>query len=111
MMKTTLLACTLLLGIVAAVEASGTYVPSTGRLPGKRSGSTDSALYSLGQKTFEGKMMSPGAGNAASQKSKLMALQAKVPAESGTDLTKLAGKITDEQVKALEYFVSKRFGM
>jgi hypothetical protein len=111
MIKTTLLACTLVLGCVAAAQASGTYIPSTGRIPGKRAGGTDTALYALGQKTFEGKMMSAGAGNAASQKSKLMALQSKVPADSGTDLAKLAGKITDEQVKALEYFVTKRFGM
>jgi hypothetical protein len=111
MMKITLLACTLLLGSMAAALASGTYIPPVGRIPGKRAGATDSALYALGQKTFEGKMMAAGAGDASSQKAKLMSLQAKVPASSNTDLTKLAGKITSEQVNALEYFIAKRFGM
>jgi hypothetical protein len=111
MIKTTLIACALVSGITFTAEASGSYVPPTGRVPSNRISNTDSNLYALGQKTFEGKMMSAGAGDVNSQKSKLMSLQSKIPVNSGTDLTKYAGKITDEQLKALEYYISKRFGV
>lgn len=109
MIKNTLIACTLVLGVMVEAQASGTYLPPTGRVPAKKGSSMDSAVYALGQKTFEGKMMSPGAGKASTQKAKLAAIQSKAPA--GTDLTSLAGKITDEQLSALEYYVCKRFGM
>jgi hypothetical protein len=110
MIKTTILACALALGVTAGATASGTYMPPTGRIPSKRGDTMDSAMYALGQKTFEGKAVSAGAGDAATQRASLVAIQAKVPSGSG-DVTKLAGKITDEQVKALQYFVSKRFGL
>jgi hypothetical protein len=115
MIKITILATTMMLCTMVIAEASGTYIPPTGRVPKKGSsksgGEMDGALYALGQKTFEGKMMKAGAGDASRQKSQLMALQAKVPANSNTNLLSLAGKITDEQVRALEYYVGKRFGM
>jgi hypothetical protein len=109
MIKTTLLALTLAGGAATLASASGTYLPPSGRIPSKRPGAMDDALYALGQKTFEGKLTSPGAGSMASQKKALAVIQATIPAGSG-DVTKLAGNITNEQLKALQYFVSKRFG-
>lgn len=54
-------------------------------------------------------MVATGAGDMKAQKAALMAIQSKIPAGAG-DVAGLAGKITNEQVEALEYYVAKRFG-
>ena len=111
MIKTCSLAIVLGLAASQMTHASGTYMPKGGRVPSAGETKMDSAKYALGQKTFEGKMTSPGAGNAKSQKPKLMAIQSSLPMEKSKamNLVKLAGNITDEQVMALDYYVATRF--
>ena len=103
-----------LLGATAAtpVFASGSF---SGRppKPPSQSGATmkvDSEKYTLGQKVYEGSVMTPGAGNADAQRSRLKTLQMKLPADA-RKLESLAGELSDQQLDALEYFVDQRFGM
>jgi hypothetical protein len=98
----TLILLGLSLNIITPLQASGTYQKPAAKAD------VDSAKYAMGQKTFEGKMVADGAGNAKAQKSKLAAIQAKIPSGAG-DVTQLAGRITDQQVSALAYYVSIRF--
>ena len=71
----------------------------------------DSAKYEMGKSVFSGKcQMSDNSKAMASQKSKLTALASKC-GKDGTALPSLAGKLSAEQVDALDYYVSKRFGM
>ncbi|ACB73588.1 hypothetical protein [Opitutus terrae] len=106
-----------LFGATAAVPAfaSGSYA---GRPPSPPAKSTsgmklDRAKYGLGQKVYEGAAMTPGGGEADAQRPRLQAAQRKLPAEAmrEKDLPALAGKLSDAQLEALEYFVEQRFPM
>ena len=69
--------------------------------------------YGLGQKVYEGGVMTPGGGNADAQMARLKALQAMLPADAMKmkNLPALAGKLSAAQLDALEHFVAQRFGM
>ena len=105
----------ILLGVVAALAwplglfASGTY---TSRLPSApaKAAKVDRAKFDLGQKVYNGKTAT-AQGDAAAQRARLQALQARLPEKVAKkkDLTELAGKLTDEQLDALEYFVKERY--
>jgi hypothetical protein len=75
----------------------------------------DRDKYDLGQKIYDGQMALPARSEAqaGAQMERLKMLQAKLPAETGMkkDLVALAGKLTAQQIEALEYFVEHRFGM
>ncbi len=75
--------------------------------------SLDREKYGLGQKVYEGGVMTPGEGNADAQMVRLKVVQAKLPADAAKmkDLVALAGKLSAEQLTALEYFVEQRFAM
>jgi hypothetical protein len=106
----------LLLGtVVLAMSAnlalgSGSY---TSRPPQPRVGQTsiDRARYSLGQRLFDGKVKLDAQADAAAQDPRLKALQARLPARVGKkkDLPALAGKLSSEQLDALEYYVNQRY--
>jgi hypothetical protein len=91
-------------------RASGSYTSRPPR-PGAAQEGVDRGLYDLGQKVFRGKAAA-GLGDAAAQRPRLAALQGRLPAAAArkTDLAALAGKVTDEQLAALEYYVGRRYG-
>ena len=70
--------------------------------------------YALGQKIFSGKQKLPEADAklAEKQEPKLKKLQEMLPkeAQEKAKLASLAGKLNDEQLTALQYFVEKRYG-
>lgn len=70
----------------------------------------DRDKYDLGQKVFNGKAPAVQ-GDAAAQRSRLEALQRRLPEKVAAkkDLTDLAGKLSQEQLEALEYFVQQRY--
>lgn len=106
----------LLLGVLvlaAAADvtlASGTY---TSRPPQPRAEkkSMDRAKYSLGQRLFDGKVTPDAQEDAAAQRTRLTALQARLPerVSKKKELPALAGKLKAEQLDALEYYVHERY--
>ncbi len=92
--------------------ASGT---SAGRMPkpsnSKEADKLDREKYGLGQKIYDGKVKVMASGDAAVQMDKLKVLQGRLPAKVAKkkDLVSFAGKLTTEQLEALEYFVQQRF--
>ena len=108
----------LLTGVVAVLlatafdlAASGSY---TGRppQPGASGRAHERALYALGQRIFTGKVKPAATVEAAPQAGRLQKLQATLPEKTAarTDLTALAGKLEEEQLEALEFYVNKRYG-
>ena len=106
-----------LLGAAATAPAfaSGSYAGRPPQPPAKSGGSMkmDQEKYGLGQKVYDGGVMTPGGGEADAQMTRLKAVQMKLPADAAKmkDLVALAGKLTDAQLAALEYFVAQRFPM
>jgi hypothetical protein len=106
-----------LIGAATAVPAlaSGSYSARPPKPPAQSADGMkmDREKYGLGQKVYEGSVMTPGAGNADAQTARLQAVQAKLPAHAAQakDLVALAGKLSDAQLEALEYFVEQRFAM
>lgn len=94
------------LSLHGAAYASGTY---TGRPP-RPPTSVDRAAYALGKQVFAGEF-TPSAGNAETQASQLLALYKKLPKKANArhDITEYAGKLSDEQMDALRYFLLKRY--
>lgn len=92
--------------------ASGTYCACMPKPPSKaQAGRVDRDKFDLGQKVFNQKA-APGQGDAAAQRSRLQALQTQLPAKVAKkkDLTAFAGKLSEQQLEALEYYVSQRYG-
>jgi hypothetical protein len=91
--------------------ASGSYCACMPKPPRSARNAIDRDRYDLGQKVFNRKAVE-GKGDAAPQLERLQALQAKLPARIGKKqvLTERAGKLTSEQLDALEYFVEQRYG-
>lgn len=108
---------TALCGAAAPVFASGSYAGRPPQPPAKVADGMamkmDREKYGLGQKVYDGSVMTPGAGNADAQMARLKAAQMKLPNSTGQnkDLAALAGKLSETQLDALEYFVEQRFGM
>jgi hypothetical protein len=106
-----------LLGAAAAAPAlaSGSYGGRPPQPPAKSADGMamkmDQEKYALGQKVYEGSVMTAGGGNADAQLARLKAAQMKLPADAMKvkDLPSLAGKLSAAQLEALEYFVAQRF--
>jgi hypothetical protein len=97
-------------GAPTLLEASGSY-PGPGIRPAVR---VNTAKYELGKAVFNGKAtMTAGAGNADVQGEKLAAWQKALPvaAAKTVNLPALAGKLTTEQIDALEYFLEVRYNL
>ena len=92
--------------------ASGTYCTCMPKPPpkGSKAVRVDRDKYDLGQKVFNGKAPAVQ-GDAAVQRTRLEALQRQLPEKTAAkkDLTTLAGKLSHEQLEALEYFVQQRY--
>ena len=107
-----------LLGAIAmlcsplSLFASGSYCACLPKPPPKaQAEKVDRDKYDLGQKVFN-ERTAPVPGDAAAQRSRLQAIQAQLPAKVAKkkDLTALAGKLSEQQLEALEYYVSQRYG-
>lgn len=74
----------------------------------------DEGKYALGQKIFAGKQSLPEADAKLAEKQgpKLKKLQEMLPkeAQDKKKLGSLAGKLNDEQLAALQYYVEQRYG-
>ena len=93
-----------------AALASGTY-SSRPPQPRAEKKSMDRAKYSLGQRLFDGKVKPEAQADADAQRARLTTLQARLPERVGKkkELPTLAGKLTAEQLDALEYYVQERY--
>jgi hypothetical protein len=106
-----LMAACLALPVTAGASGSYTARPPQPGVAGK---SLDRAKYSLGQKLFTGKVQpsgQAGQADAATQNERLKRLQGLLPEKTAAkkDLPALAGKLTGEQLDALDYYVTKRY--
>lgn len=94
--------------LFTSVAASGSYTAKPPRL-----GQLDHARYHLGKQIFTGKLdlPQPSAAGAASQQGVLQELQAQLPEKvrEKAQLTALAGRLSREQLDALEYYLTVRF--
>jgi hypothetical protein len=91
--------------------ASGSYCACMPKPPPKgQAGKVDRDKFDLGQKVFSNRM-ALAQGDAAAQRPRLQALQAQLPEKVAKkkDLTALAGKLSDQQLEALEYYVAQRY--
>lgn len=106
------LAVAALLSAPAGLLASGSYCVCLPKPPPKSSAAkqADRDKYDLGQKVYNGKT-APATGDAAAQRARLQTLQASLPEKVAKkkDLTALAGKLTAEQLDALEHYVGQRY--
>ena len=98
------------LALPVTASASGSYTARPPQ-PGAAKKSLDRAKYSLGQKLFNGKVQPTGQGEAATQADRLKRLQGQLPEKVAAkkNLPALAGKLTAEQLDALDYFVTQRY--
>jgi|SRR4030095_1418941 hypothetical protein len=106
-----LLALVAMLGSPLSLLASGTYCACMPKPPLRVKGAqVDRDRYDLGQKVYNEKT-APGQGDAASQRTRLQALQAQLPESIAKkkNLTSMAGKLTEQQLSALEYYVQQRY--
>lgn len=70
---------------------------------GVRAKGLDNSKYALGKQIYSGRLPVPDRANAKLAKSQAPRLQAAAPNLSG-----LAGKLTEDQLSALEYYVANR---
>ena len=107
-----LAACVALPG---AALASGAYSARPPRPPAKSASGEkmDSAKYELGKRIYNGKakLEASTAVPLAMQETRLRALEARLPEkeQKSANLASHAGKLTAEQLDALEYYVAHRF--
>ena len=97
------------------LQASGHYRGRPPKPPtaGHKQDVPDQGKYALGKKIFTGKearATQPGV-DTAQQEARLKALQARLPekTQSGTNLPALAGKLSERELEALEYYVRERY--
>ncbi len=112
--RTLLLSALFGVSLTAPALASGSY---SGRAPKPPTHSADPAKmdrekYGLGQKVYDGRVMTNNGGQAEAQLPRLKAAQMKLSADAAKtkNLSTLAGKLSAPQLEALEYFVEQRFG-
>ncbi len=107
-----LLALAIGLAAPLAASASGSYCVCIPKPPLKtdKAAKVDKDKFDLGQKVFNGKT-APATGDASAQQLRLSALQKQLPEKVAkkTDLNARAGKLTAEQLSALEYYVQQRY--
>lgn len=90
--------------------ASGSYPGPGIRPPAKH----DTAKYELGKAVFTGKSgLTIGAGNAETQGATLKEWQKALPVavQRTTDLTAMAGKLTQGQLDGLQHFLEVRYNL
>lgn len=105
-----LIAAALVFTVPLSALASGSYCTCLPKPPQGKAAKVDRDKFDLGQKVFNGKT-TPATGDASAQRTRLTALQAQLPEKLAKkkDLTTLAGKLTGEQLDALEVFVKERY--
>lgn len=114
MQKTRLIIPAIALALTGSALASGSSPSRPPRPPrdfAPAASEVDSTRYALGKSVFNGKakhVANPAA--AKKQKSRLTQLAA-ASGKDGASLPALAGQLSTEQMDALDYFVSKRFGV
>lgn len=93
-----------------AASASGSYCACMPKPPPAKAAKVDRDKFDLGQKVYNGKT-APASGDASAQRTRLAALQTQLPEKVAKkkDLTALAGKLTDSQLDALEYYIKGRY--
>ena len=109
MHKTLLIIPVLALALTGSALASGSAPTRPPRPPsaGAPAETMDNARYALGKSVFTGKAPLHSNPTAARQQK---ARLSRLAAETGeTSLPKLAGKLSAEQLDALDYYVSKRY--
>ena len=98
----------------STAHASGSYSARPPRVPEKTEAGavSEKAKMGLGLRVFDERAKLVTDGDMADQKPRLARLQAMLPADVAAkkDLTKFAGKLTADQVAALEHYVMTRFG-
>jgi hypothetical protein len=113
MKKTNLIIPLLALALTASALASGSAPTRPPRPPQgfePATTQTDEAKYALGKSVFTGKAQHVANPSATKkQRARLTELAAK-SGKAGASLPSLAGKLSNEQMDALDYYVNKRFG-
>ena len=101
--------CLAAMALPLSAPASGTYSARPIRPPVS---AVDANKYNIGKHIFSGKY-EPGKppGDAATPTPRLKALQEKLPksAQKTSDLPALAGKLSNEQMQSLEYYLGVRY--
>ena len=104
-----LFTCLITLGLSTMEgHASGSY----SRPPGPPPTKVDNAKYNLGKQVFAGKAAPASVpGDAATQSLRLKELQGNLPksAKKSANLPLLAGKLSNEQMSAIEHFLEVRY--
>ena len=113
MSKQICLLCVTLLAVVMNALASGSYRVTMPKPKTETKATVDRDKYALGQQVFNGKAKMTAQADMAAQKPRLEKCQACLPASTAKSksLTELAGKLSDEQLAALEYYLSQRYPM
>ena len=90
-----------------AVRASGTYRGA----PVQGAGALDTQKYEVGKRLFAGEVAGTAPNADARQLERLQQLQGRLPlaVRKRADLGALAGRLTAEQLVALEYFLKVRY--
>jgi len=98
------------LAVPLAASASGSYCVCIPKPPPAKAAKVDRDKYDLGQKVYNGKT-APATADASAQRTRLAALQTQLPEKVAKkkDLTTLAGKLTEAQLDALEYYIKERY--
>lgn len=95
--------------------ASGNYSARPPRVPADSAKAADPARekFALGQRLFNGKGKLTATADMAAQNPRLQALQDTLPAAVARkkSLPTMAGKLTEDQLVALEHFIGERYGM
>jgi hypothetical protein len=96
-----------------AVLASGSYTARPPRPPVRTDGGErlDSARYELGKRVYNKKSTLGTVSGQTGQDERLRAIESRLPEkeQKKANLTSLAGKLTAEQLDALDYYVTHRF--
>jgi len=113
-----LLACAALVATAGPLAASGTYPPVAPAKPPSRPGEkvvVDNRTYEIGKRVYQtrARVADFSAVRANEQRPVLQRWQSRLPWPSNqfVDLTTLAGCVTEDQLRSLEYYLAIRFRM
>ena len=112
MHKTNLIIPVLALALTGSALASGsspTRPPRPPRAFAPAASEMDSTRYGLGKSVFSGKAKRVSNPSAAKKQKARLTQLASASGEDGASLPALAGQLSNEQMDALDYYVSKRF--
>ena len=114
MYRTTLIIPTIVLALTGSAFASGSAPTRPPRPPANyfapAGEKLDNNRYALGKAVFTGKAPRTANPSAAKKQRTQLAHLAEVSGKQGASLPSLAGQLSNEQMDALNYYVSKRFG-